>query len=164
MTTIAFDSKSLVSDSRSCIGEMIYEEDSQKLFPKVGPFAILGISGDYQAAMDVLDMIESFTQLDHIRGIPADQIGNVSILGVTYEGTLWSYAGERSCELRMDVPFAVGSGAPYAMAAMDMGYTAEEAVIAASKRDLYTNDVVQVATLFDEDKDNKDKEEESTNG
>ena len=35
MTTIAYDTKTLVSDSRSSLGDMIYEEDSQKIFPNV---------------------------------------------------------------------------------------------------------------------------------
>ena len=36
MTTIAYDTKTLVSDSRASWGDMIYEEDSQKIFPSAG--------------------------------------------------------------------------------------------------------------------------------
>ncbi len=147
MTTIAYDGKSLVSDSRSCIGDMIYEEDAQKIFPDVGPFVALGIAGDYQAAMDTIEMISPFTTMDHIRSIPSKDIGNVSLLGVTLDGRLWSYAGDKSCELRSDKPFAVGSGSIWAMAAMDFGESAEDAVVFAATKDPYTNDIVQVATF-----------------
>ena len=67
MTTIAYDTKTLVSDSRSSLDTMIYEEDAQKIFPNVGPFAVVGISGSYQDAMDIIKVISDYTQVDHIR-------------------------------------------------------------------------------------------------
>ena len=149
MTTIAWDGKTLASDSRSTMGSMIYEEDVQKIFPHVGPFAVLGIAGDYQAAMDVIDMITDFTKVEHIRGIPKEDIGNVCLIGITHDGILWSYAGENSCQLRIDRPFSTGSGGEYALAAMDLGKTAEEAVIYASTRDIYTNSIVQLAHIME---------------
>jgi ATP-dependent protease HslVU (ClpYQ) peptidase subunit len=52
---------------------------------------------------------------------------------------------------RMDLdrsnPDAIGSGAPYALAAMDMGASAEEAVRAAMKRDIYTGGEVHVLPI-----------------
>ena len=60
-------------------------------------------------------------------------------------------AGEKSFELRPDLPFAIGSGSQYALAAMDLGKTAEEAVVYASTRDVYTNNVTQVASLITEE-------------
>ena len=151
MTTIAYDGKSLASDSRSSMGTMIYEEDAQKIFPDIGPFAVLAIAGDYQCAMDTIDIIGDFTKLDHIRNIPSTDIGNVSLIGVTHDGKLWSYAGDKSCELRADRPFACGSGGEYALSAMDLGKTAEEAVVYASTRDVFTNNVTQVAYLYEEE-------------
>lgn len=150
MTTVAFDGKTLASDSRSCIGDMIYEEDAQKLFTDIGPFVVLGIAGVYQDGMDTMDMIQDFSKIDHVRGISVEDIGHVSILGITKDGRLWSYAGEKSCELRMDKPFAIGSGADFALAAMDLGKTAKEAVEYASTRDLGTNNIIQVANLEEE--------------
>ena len=132
------------------MGDMIYEEDAQKIFPNVGPFAVLGIAGDYQAAVDTMEMIQDFNKIDHVRGIPSKDIGNTSLIGITHEGKLWSYAGDRSCELRADKPFATGSGGHFALAAMDLGLSAEEAVKYASTRDMYTNDTIQVAHIFDE--------------
>lgn len=153
MTTIAYDTKTLVSDSRSNINGMIYEEDAQKIFTNVGPFAVIGIAGDYQAAMDTINMIDEFPNIEHIRGIPVEEIGNVSIIGITADRRLWSYAGDKSCELRSDQPFAVGSGEQFALAAMDLGKTAEEAVKYAATRDPNTNSVTQVAHLVTEEKE-----------
>ncbi len=165
MTTIAYDTKTLVSDSRSSIGDMIYEEDAQKIFTNVGPFTVVGISGAYQDAMDIIKIINDYTQVDHIRGIPFEELGQASLLGITYEGELWGYAGDQSCKLREDKPFAIGSGSQFALAAMDLGKTAEEAVIYASTRDMFTNDVLQRAELISldeipetEEKDDKDSD------
>jgi len=143
MTTIAYGNGVLASDSRSCIGDMIYEEDAQKIFQNIGPFDVIAIAGDYQAAVDTLELISTYTTLDQIRVIPSSEIGEVSILGLTVDKRLWSYAGDKSCELRADRPFAVGSGAPYALAALDLGLEPEEAVAYAATRDAMTNNTIQ---------------------
>ncbi|MBX9754803.1 MAG: proteasome subunit beta [Pseudomonadaceae bacterium] len=44
-------------------------------------------------------------------------------------------------------PDAIGSGAPYALTAMDMGASAEDAVRAAMKRDIYTGGKVKTFTI-----------------
>ena len=72
---------------------------TQKIFTNIGPFAVVGVAGSYQDAMDIIDMISDYTKVDHIRSIPAEHIGEVSLLGITYEGELWSYAGDLSCRL-----------------------------------------------------------------
>jgi 20S proteasome alpha/beta subunit len=56
---------------------------------------------------------------------------------------------DRYCEPEPVVePYhAIGSGAPAAFAALDMGATAEEAVAAAAKRDIYTGGPIQVMRL-----------------
>jgi 20S proteasome alpha/beta subunit len=150
MTTIAYDTKSLVSDSRSSIDNLIYEEDAQKIYTNIGPFLTLGIAGSFQDAMDTLEVIKDYTKVDHIRTIPVEELGDCHLLGITYDGDLWSYAGDKSCCLRKDLPFAIGSGSDFALSAMDLGRSAEEAVVYASTRDMYTNDVLQIARLPEE--------------
>ncbi|GAI22667.1 unnamed protein product, partial [marine sediment metagenome] len=44
-------------------------------------------------------------------------------------------------------PDAIGSGSAYALAAMDMGASAEEAVRAAMKRDIYTGGKVRTMRI-----------------
>ncbi|MEE4626600.1 hypothetical protein V2K62_03170 [Pseudomonas alliivorans] len=45
---------------------------------------------------------------------------------------------------------AIGSGSAYALAAMDMGASAEEAVKAAMKRDIYTGGTVRTVVIGEE--------------
>ncbi len=152
MTTVAYDGKNLCADSRSSLGDMIYEEDAQKIFPNIGPFSVLAIAGDYQDAMDIMESIKEFSNLDHIRSIPKEEMGDAQLIGITHDGELWSYAGSHSCKLRADMPIAIGSGRQFALAAMDLGKSAEEAIIYASSRDMFTNNVVQtieIASLDD---------------
>ncbi len=47
-------------------------------------------------------------------------------------------------------PDAIGSGSAYALAAMDMGASAEEAVRAAMKRDIYTGGTVRTIVIREE--------------
>ena len=56
-------------------------------------------------------------------------------------GGAWFLNGEATYQL--DSPWAFGSGAEYAIAAMDHGSTAVQAVKYASTRDLMTNSIVQ---------------------
>lgn len=160
MTTIAYDGKTLVSDSQSTIGDQIYEVDCQKLFPDVGPFAVLGVCGDYQAAMDVLKVIRDFNRIDHIRDLDFKELNwKCAMLGITHDGQVWHYTDTFSFELRPDISFAIGSGSDYALGAMAAGATAEEAVKIAARYDVNTNDVTQVATLVSEEKPKKKKKD-----
>jgi len=148
MTTIAYKDDIMVSDSRSCIGDLIYEEDCQKLFTNQGPFLVIGIAGNYQDGMDILDIIKGYTQIDQVRNIDFKEAKiQASFLGVTYDGKLWHYAGDCSFQLRNDLTFAVGSGSDFALGAMASGKTAEEAVIIASRFDVSTNSEIQVVDL-----------------
>lgn len=47
----------------------------------------------------------------------------------------------------MDRPFAIGSGRDFALAAMDMGASAKEAVEAAAKRDVYTGGTIRTLII-----------------
>lgn len=166
MTTVVYDGKSLVSDSQSTVGDEVYAEDCQKIFPEVGPFAVLGIAGNYQDAKDVLKVITDFTNIDQIRGLDfKDLEWNCSMIAITYNGEVWHYTGKYSFEMRPDVPFAIGSGAPYALGAIHAGSDAKNAVLAAARYDLYTNEVLQVALLTgpeDTDDTEPDEPEEPT--
>ena len=46
-------------------------------------------------------------------------------------------------DLELSNPDAIGSGSAYAIAAMDMGASAEDAVRAAMKRDIYTGGTIR---------------------
>ncbi|UNM17284.1 proteasome subunit beta [Pseudomonas sp. ArH3a] len=50
-------------------------------------------------------------------------------------------------ELELSNPDAIGSGSAYALAAMDMGASAEDAVRAAMKRDIYTGGTIRTMAI-----------------
>jgi hypothetical protein len=159
MTTVAYKDGMLAADSRSCIGgggsHMIYEEDAVKLFPHVGPFLAVGISGDQQVAEDIIMEVSRYTTVDQVRGFElSEEAMGVQMLAIDHEGQLWYYQGSKSFKLRSDKPYAIGSGSDFALAAMDLGKTAEEAVSFAATRDPFTNTEVQKLEItFDEQGD-----------
>ncbi len=148
MTTIAYDGKSLATDSRSTIRDTIYDENSKKLFLNVGPFSAVAVSGDFQATTDLLEEVAGCTSIQQVRSLlHEDREGKGILIGVLYSGEAWSFDACDACVLTQGVPYAAGSGRDYAYAAMDLGLSAREAIVAASKRDVHTNNVVQVATF-----------------
>jgi len=164
MTTVVYDCKCLVSDSQSTVGEEIYGEDCQKIFPDVGPFAVLGVAGNYQDSKDVIDVISDYTKIEQILGLDfKDLEWNCSMIAITYRGEIWHYTGKYSFELRQDIPFAIGSGAPYALGAIHAGADAKQAVLAAARYDLYTNDLLQVAQLTGPEESEETEEPEEPN-
>lgn len=150
MTTIAYTQFTLASDSASSIGSMNYEMDCKKIHLNVGPFAYIGVAGDFQRAQGFLKEIGSIRSVQDI--VDKNQYGKhnntgVEMLCIAHDDTLWSYNGESIFELRADLNYAIGTGAEYALGAMCHGATATEAVVVASKYDMYTNNVLQVYHL-----------------
>lgn len=143
MTTITWDLQTLATDSRCSIGPEIYDEHCKKLFKSVGIFSAVAASGSpddaehfiFSALAGVLDL-EELLAMDVPKGIDM-----VAVLGKT----CWmiNCAGVS----RLNKPWALGTGGEYALAAMDLGKTAVEAVKYASTRDLYTNSRVQKFTV-----------------
>lgn len=153
MTTVVYHDGMFAADSRSCIGDTIYEEDSVKLMAEVGPFAVVGFAGNYQTATDVIEVLSEYTSVDQVRSLELlkeDKVG-MQMIALDYSGQLWYYQGIDSFKLRSDLPFAIGSGAPYATAAVELGKTAEEAVKYAATKDPFTNKVVRVVKIGGED-------------
>lgn len=148
MTTIAYKEGVLASDSQSTLGDVIYENDCQKIFENVGPFEAIAVAGSYQDAVDVLKVISAYTDIDQIRNIDFKQADiKANFLAVTHERELWYYAGDKSWQMRPDIPFSIGSGGDFAWGAMLHGATAIEAVKIASQLDVGTNAVVQYIDL-----------------
>ncbi|AXP04273.1 proteasome subunit beta [Pseudomonas fluorescens] len=67
--------------------------------------------------------------------------GKLMMVGHDDKTGLWKQ------ELDLANPDAIGSGAPYALAAMDMGASAEDAVRAAMKRDIYTGGLIRTVII-----------------
>lgn len=163
MTTIAYDGKSIAADSQSTLSsEQIYQDECQKLFADVGPFAVLGICGNLQDCRDVIEVVKDFTKIDQIRSLDFESLDwSCCMLAVTNEGSVWHYTGSSSFELQPELPFAVGTGAAYALGAMHHGANAQEAVATAARFDIFTNMNIQVAHLVSPDDEADDNEDET---
>lgn len=136
MTTIVYKDGILAYDSRRTAGDVITRDDAQKCEEHDGVKYILCAS-----VADYPDFRAAFMgkRLEH----------RIDVAGfVLQDGKLWQAGfdpgqGFWRCEVELDVPCAVGTGAPYAIAAMDMGANAVRAVEIAKGRDLYTGGPVR---------------------
>lgn len=63
------------------------------------------------------------------------------------DGTAWMLDDELAVFELLDKVIGIGSGSPYALGAMDAGASAEEAVMVACRRDLYTSEPVHLERM-----------------
>lgn len=142
MTTIAYRDGVIACDSRQTRNSAIVSDDAQKCQIVNGVKFFL--SG---AVCDEGALIAAYF------GTPSSV--PVECSGYVVEGGKLMMVGhdDKTGIWRMDLdpsnPDAIGSGAPYALAAMDMGASAEDAVRAAMKRDIYTGGNIRTIAIFE---------------
>jgi len=126
----------------------VYDDNHVKLFKDIGEYKAVVGAGDAQEIMDTLDMLrevpfEIFRTLE--AEDPKEPIFKGSTILAVVDGReseeLWLLQGAKS--ILMDKQWAFGSGGEFALAAMDLGQTAQQAVKFASKRDLFTGGKIQ---------------------
>ena len=137
MTTIAYNhkDKQIAVDSRSSRDNVIMSDhvDKSKLVNGV-TFVLCGAACDYSILIDMYFGSES-KLVPEANAFVIDD-GKVYRIGCTADGVFW----KQECEHND----ALGSGWEYALAAMDFGRDAEEAVEYAKTRDCYTGGEVHV--------------------
>jgi len=129
MTTIAFDGDLIACDSMETRGNLISSMDSDKIIEAYGyKCVIAGIKAD------CLVMLECF-----LNEIEPEQPLSASIIANHNDGRLIHivYQDDRIIveDIWSDKYFTLGSGGDFALAAMDFGKNAREAVKYASTRD-----------------------------
>jgi len=132
MTTVAFDGKTFVSDTRM-VAEYYTDGNCRKIF-EIGNF-IVGIAGEYAQC---LLFIEEFKNCgtDLSKSFPMDHIsGMTSMIYNKSNKKLYRYEGS-GLPMLIKPPYAIGSGSSFAMGAMKYGASAEEAVKIAIKLDI----------------------------
>lgn len=134
MTTIAFDGKTMACDTR-VTGDHIYNTDT-KIYEN--DFAIIGVAGDVVAGDILVGDIGILVPKRHDFDFEA-------LVFVKDTEKVYKVAFYKSwdCALSSVVPVAdsfaaVGSGAPYALAAMYLGNTATRAITVAAQFDTNT--------------------------
>lgn len=133
MTTIAYhhESKTVAVDSRkTSLGGVINSDQSNKVFVNdLGTWIICGAFSD----------IESFILLTKNQVFNKDVHLDVSGLRFDSNGLFYVFMSDGIFnEEAIDHDFALGSGREFALAALDFGNSAVEAVEYAMTRDIYT--------------------------
>ena len=131
MTTIAYKDGVIAYDSRQTRNGAIVSDDAPKcqVVDEVS-FFLSGAVCDEKALIAAYFGTPSSVPVE-CSGYVVDG-GNLMMVGHDDKTGIWKQ------ELDLSNPDAIGSGAAYALAAMDMGASAEDAVRAAMKRDIYT--------------------------
>ncbi len=140
MTTIAYKDGVIAYDSRQTRSGSIVSDDCQKLTIVDGvSFFLSGAVCDEKALIAAYFGTPSSAPVE-CSGYAIDG-GKLLMVGHEDRTGIWKQ------ELDPANPDAIGSGSAYALAAMDMGASAEEAVRAAMKRDIYTGGKVRTMTI-----------------
>lgn len=141
MTTIAYKDGVIAYDSRITRGDLIIDDDYDKCIERDGvKFFMSGATCDYDALVSAYFGTAPSGKVD-ASAIVLDS-GNLMMVAVDDDTGLWKSL------LKPDRPYAIGSGTPYAFAAMDMGASAEKAVEMAGRRDTGTGGKVRTLRIY----------------
>jgi ATP-dependent protease HslVU (ClpYQ) peptidase subunit len=135
----------LAGDTQATRDDIRYRIETKvwRLSSKDGP-VLLGVCGNYGHALRVKEWIEGGGLDDAKPSIPDGELG-ISI--VVIEGHAFTLeTGLVHAPIRQPF-FAIGSGAPYALAAMHCGKTAREAAEIACEYDIYSSCPITEVTL-----------------
>lgn len=145
MTTIAFDGKTMACDTRVTCGSSYYNTDT-KIYENDA--YIIGVAGDAGVGTMLIDC-PYILQPRHY------DFDFEALVFVKDAQKLYKVAFYKSwdCALSSVIPIAdsfaaVGSGSPYALAAMECGYSAHGGVTVASKFDSNTGGKVITKQLL----------------
>jgi len=140
MTTIAYKDGVIAYDSRVTNGGYIADDDFNKRFDVDGVYFFL--TGCIPDHMSLIDAYFSGKPRKHIdcNAFVYDN-GELFECGVAGASGLWKY------KMRLDNPAAIGSGAQFALAAMFLEKSAEDAVALASKLDSATGGRIRTFSI-----------------
>lgn len=141
MTTIVCDGKRMASDGYISAGDVLVETNYRKVH-KLQDGRLIGFAGNgynWQPVLDYFNSDAKKKKWPHITG-------GCSIIVLEKDGRVLMYDSEGRIFER-SVPAAVGSGWQFALGALDVGATVEQAIEAAAKRDLATGGTIFVEEL-----------------
>lgn len=160
MTTIIYDAKNkqMLGDGRISQGTQVTKDDFVKVHNING--ILVGAAGVVTHMLKFFDYFEQNTTAEIFQ---QETMGLVNIVFpetpnedqfealVAYpSGELFLFEGNSSILLGQDVSFAIGSGGPYALGALESGAAGEEAMRVATKFDTMSGGEITVVQLEDE--------------
>lgn len=141
MTTIAYKNGIVAYDSRVTVNNIIFDNDFDKKIESDGAvFFLSGTVADYKSFINVY-----LGKEDKNENIDVEAI--VFQGGILYRSSVYEKGVCWKSPLRMEHSYAIGSGEKFALAFMDAGYNAEDAVIATMNRDCWTGGRVRTFVL-----------------
>lgn len=139
MTTIAYKDGVIAFDSRVTNSGIIINDDAEKFHIKGGKrFFYSGAESDIDRLID--GYLGGLIKLEHgVDGnaIVAEDVSGLYFVGVTEDFELWR------CGIDHGIVYAIGSGRDFALAFMDAGMSAVDAVKMTCKRDVYTGGTIR---------------------
>lgn len=144
MTTIAFDGKTMAGDGLTNINGIVTETSNKKVFRATGRDGqelLVGLAGNGCYKEKLLAWLAGNA------GYPTCHQGDGWTLMVWDGQELSCYYDTGDERESLTVPYAIGSGWPYAMTAMKMGADAVKAVEVAMTMDVYSGGLVTSLTL-----------------
>ncbi|HAI1453572.1 TPA: hypothetical protein HIU06_003672 [Escherichia coli] len=146
MTTIAWDGKTLASDTQASSGDVVCSYTEQKIYapPESGwevygsKVVALGCSGDCGAEMELQELLKNnLTYASEF--LPTFSFTALAIIGAGRAYIISKEKGETRASISLQVePYAIGSGGLIARTAMHCGKNAREAVQVAIDLDCYS--------------------------
>lgn len=152
MTTIAFDGRFLASDGRATAGGMITGKQVQKIFPLnliangTNVRGVFAGAGCFETLMLVKNHLEAndLFESELVPEIEPESFGGLVVLET---GEVYCLE-QKLVPMPHEVPCSIGSGSPFAMAAMVSGKAAPAAVDVAKDLDCYSGGKTQVFDLY----------------
>lgn len=154
MTTIAWDGKTLASDTQASSGDVVCSYTEQKIYtpPESGwevcgsKVIALGCSGDCGAEMELQELLKNnLTYASEF--LPTFSFTALAIIGAGRAYIISKEKGETRASISLQVePYAIGSGGLIARTAMHCGKNAREAVQVAIDLDCYSGGSVDSFT------------------
>jgi 20S proteasome alpha/beta subunit len=137
MTTIATDGKVIAADSRTTYGNIVATEKCKKIFEyKDG--SVVGCGGNRGEIRDFKKWCQN-GRIDSER----PELEDFFAVELTPSGKLYGY--DNSCtRIKVEPPFAAGTGGDIALGAMLSGKSPKEAVELAIKKDIYSGGKVLI--------------------
>lgn len=155
MTTVAWDGKTLASDTQASTGDVVCSLSEQKIYtaPSSGwevygdKIVAVGCSGDCGAEMELQElMTNGLTYATEF--LPTFGFSAIAIIGPGRAYVISKKEGDTRANISLQVePYAIGSGGLIARAAMRCGKDAREAVQVAIEMDCYSGGNVDSFTI-----------------
>ena len=146
MTTIAFDGKTLAADGLVMVGDEICHTDGVKIIDT--PHMVTALAGPSCLHYPLHLWVASGAHVDQLlAGAREAKLGWTLVVFDHSGGRYYSGEYPYPDTILPDEKFAAGSGRPYALAALDCGLSAGDAVRIAAKRDTMTNDRILVVDV-----------------